>query len=460
MPKEILYVLFGITIGVMSVKSPYLAWLIPLGLLTILLLSKSPLHALFVFVIFIPFSSTELFNTYIIDLPGARLINILGFLVLAGGIWHYKDSVKLSNYAFFFITAIFFIFTIAVFRSLSHLDQLIELADDIRSTSGYLLSHFVKPLLFFIPLIVIIKFCKETKHLEFVANVLIFSLITLSLYLLFLFLFKAPDKNELARDYMTSILKLHGNDIANFFIIAFPVLLAKYFTKKNLISMLSIVLAIAAIGILYSRTAYLTLLLSFILYLFLSKRAKFLPILLVGVIVLSFTVFTSVKERATHGFESKEYDDIFAGRIEGIWKPLFDEYSQSAKKFLIGNGRYAIKVSDSANNGSLISAAGHPHNMYIEQILDAGILGLIVFVLFYFVLLTRAFRNLSKPILPRLREYQYAVIVSLISFLISGLTGRSFFPDAENSFIWIVVGIAIVINRLIEDSGKLVEEAT
>ena len=177
-------------------------------------------------------------------------------------------------------------------------------------------------------------------------------------------------------------------------------------------------------------------------------------------IVLSFTVFTSVKERATHGFESKEYDDIFAGRIEGIWKPLFDEYSQSAKKFLIGNGRYAIKVSDSANNGSLISAAGHPHNMYIEQILDAGILGLIVFVLFYFVLLTRAFRNLSKPILPRLREYQYAVIVSLISFLISGLTGRSFFPDAENSFIWIVVGIAIVINRLIEDSGKLVEEAT
>ena len=224
--------------------------------------------------------------------------------------------------------------------------------------------------------------------------------------------------------------------------------------------MLSIVLAIAALGILYSRTAYLTLLLSFILYLFLSKRAKFLPILLVGVIVLSFTVFTSVKERATHGFESKEYDDICAGRIEGIWKPLFDEYSQSAKKFLIGNGRYAIKVSDSANNGSLISAAGHPHNMYIEQILDAGILGLIVFVLFYFVLLTRAFRNLSKPILPRLREYQYAVIVSLISFLISGLTGRSFFPDAENSFIWIVVGIAIVINRLIEDSGKLVEEAT
>ena len=219
MPKEILYVLFGITIGVMSVKSPYLAWLIPLGLLTILLLSKSPLHALFVFVIFIPFSSTELFNTYIIDLPGARLINILGFLVLAGGIWHYKDSVKLSNYAFFFITAIFFIFTIAVFRSLSHLDQLIELADDIRSTSGYLLSHFVKPLLFFIPLIVIIKFCKETKHLEFVTNVLTLSLITLSLYLLFLFLFKAPDKNELARDYMTSILKLHGNDISNFFII-------------------------------------------------------------------------------------------------------------------------------------------------------------------------------------------------------------------------------------------------
>ena len=193
---------------------------------------------------------------------------------------------------------------------------------------------------------------------------------------------------------------------------------------------------------------------------FLSKRAKSLPIFLVGVIVLSFTVFTGVKERATHGFESKEYDEISAGRIEGIWKPLFDEYSKNAKKILIGNGRYAIKVSDSANSGYLVGAAGHPHNMYIEQILDAGIPGLIVFVFFYFVLLKRAFRNLRKPSLPRLREYQYAVIVSLISFLISGLTGRSFFPSDENSFIWIVLGIAIVINRIIEDSRKLVEEAT
>jgi len=48
--------------GIMWVTSPYLAWLLPLGLFTIVLLPKGPLHSLFVFIIFIPFSSTELIH--------------------------------------------------------------------------------------------------------------------------------------------------------------------------------------------------------------------------------------------------------------------------------------------------------------------------------------------------------------------------------------------------------------
>jgi len=456
--KQAAYILFGITLGIMLLQSPYLAWLIVLGLFTVVLLSKSPFYALFIFIIFIPYSSTELFNEYVIDLPGARLINILGFLVVAAGIWHHKNSEKLPTYAFYFITAIFVIFTIGVFRSLSHLDQLMQLADDIESTHGYLLSHYVKPLLYFIPTFVIIKYAKGKKQLEFVVNILVFSAVAFALYLLFLFLFKSPDKNELARDYMTSILKIHGNAIATFLLVAFPIVLARYFTRQNLISAICLVLTIAAIGITYSRTAYLTLLFSLLAYLILSERAKLLPFFLVAVFALSFTIFTSVKERATHGFKSREYNEIFAGRIDGIWLPLWDEYSKSAKKMLIGNGRYSIKVSDSANRGYLVSAAGHPHNMYMEAILDAGILGLIVFVSFYYILLKKTFKNLKRFRFPELREYQFAVLVSLMSFLIAGLTGRSFFPRTENSFIWLVIGITIALNRIVENSGESVAE--
>ena len=120
--KEAAYILFGIILGITSIQSPYLAWLGLLGLLTVVLLSKNPFYALFIFVIFIPYSSTDLFNSYVIDLPGAKLVNILGFLVLAAGLWHYKNSKKLPAYAFYFMTAIFVIFTICFVRSLSHLD--------------------------------------------------------------------------------------------------------------------------------------------------------------------------------------------------------------------------------------------------------------------------------------------------------------------------------------------------
>lgn len=456
--KEAAYVLFGIMLGIMSIQSPYLAWLLPLGVFTLVLLSKNPLYALFIFVIIIPYSSTDLFNSYLVELPGARLMNILGFLVLAAGLWHYKTSEKLPAYAFYFIAAIFTIFTISILRSLSHLEQLMELATDIESTFGYLLSHYVKPLLYFIPAIVIIKYAKEKKQLEFIVDILVLSAVALAVFLLFLFLFKSPDKNEAAREYMSSILTIHGNAIATFLIIAFPLALARYFTRRNLISAVGLALTIAGIGIIFSRTAYLTVLFSLVVYLVLSKRAKVLPFFLLGVFLLVFTVFTSIKERATHGFETKQYNEIFAGRIDGIWLPLWDEYSQSATKILVGNGRYSIKVSDSANRGYLVSAAGHPHNMYIEAILDAGILGLIVFVSFYYILFKKTFKNLKRFRFPELREYQFAVLVSLMSFLIAGLTGRSFFPRMENSFIWLVIGITIALNRIVENSGEPVAE--
>jgi len=451
--KQAAYILFGITLGITLLQSPYLAWIIVLGLFTLVLLSKNPFYALFIFMIFIPYSSTELFTEYVIDLPGARLINILGFLVVAAGIWHHKNSEKLPTYAFYFIIAMFVIFTIGVLRSLSHLDQLMQLAEDIESTFGYLLSHYVKPLLYFIPAIVIIKYAREKKQLELIVTILVSSAVALAIYLLFLYLFKAPDKNELAREYMSTILNIHGNAIATFLIIAFPIVLARYFTRQNLVSAICLILTIAAIGITYSRTAYLTVLFSLVAYLILSERAKLLPFFWVGVFALSFTVFTSIKERATHGFESREYNEIFAGRIDGIWLPLWDEYSQSATKILVGNGRYSIKVSDSANRGYLASAAGHPHNMYIEAILDAGILGLIVFLSFYYTLLKKTFKNLKRFRFPELREYQFAVLVSLMSFLIAGLTGRSFFPKMENSFIWLVIGITIALNKFVENSG-------
>jgi hypothetical protein len=46
---------------------------------------------------------------------------------------------------------------------------------------------------------------------------------------------------------------------------------------------------------------------------------------------------------------------------------------------------------------------------------------------------------------PGLKEYQCGVAVSLISYFVAGITGRSLFPTFSNSHFWVVVAIAIFI---------------
>src|SRR5262249_37280358 len=76
-------------------------------------------------------------------------------------------------------------------------------------------------------------------------------------------------------------------------------------------------------------------------------------------------------------------------------------------------------------------------------ILDAGLVGLAGLMPFYIILLRQAYQSLKFINEYELREYQYAVIVSLSGFFISGLTDRSLFPNDENCYLWAVMGFAI-----------------
>jgi O-antigen ligase len=267
------------------------------------------------------------------------------------------------------------------------------------------------------------------------------ALVLLSLFLLGVYLDNiGQDVNELSDTY-AALLGAHRNDLATFFIVGFPFLIARLLVKKDTASVLCLGVTIAGTGILFSRAAYFNVLFALVFYPILSKRRQFLPGLIICSLMLAAFTPSIIKERGLKGLEEGDANEVSAGRVEDIWAPLVDEYINSSPKLLLGNGRRAIVYSDAAKEGKILEV-DHPHNMYLELILDSGLVGLAGLMPFYIILLTQTYRSLKFINEYEIKEYQYAVIVSLTGFLISGLTNKSLFPGDDNFYLWVVMGFA------------------
>jgi O-antigen ligase len=453
-------VLSGLVLAAVVVRSPYAAIFVTLGLFVFLIFFKSPLKALSILIIIIPFSGTTLFKYPVINVPGAKPLIFLALFVLIIAMINYEQSLRMPRYALVFIVVLVAVFTITVLHSLKNLDNYnLRMLNEGRkefSAFAYILQSYVRPLIYFIPLLIIIKFAKKLRDLEFIMNTMVLSLLALSVCILYLYIFKVPKgKWEMANHVVFGpTMGMLRNSLANFFIIGFPAILARYFLRKNVFSIICICLSVAAVGFLFSRTAYVILILSFVFYLMISKRTKYLPLLFAIGIGVSFIMSANIIERASKGIDSGDRNKISAGRTDNTWLPLIEEYTQDPQKLLIGNGRYAIVSSKAVIQGYAPDDFWHPHNMYLELIIDSGLVGFMCVVPLFVLILRKIHKNLGTVRDLKIREYHYAVIVSMISYFVAGITGRSFFPGLKNSYLWIIIGIGIAMLQIRETSGE------
>ena len=148
----------------------------------------------------------------------------------------------------------------------------------------------------------------------------------------------------------------------------------------------------------------------------------------------------AVYQRATTGFGSG-LNAISAGRVEGIWLPLLPEILRSP---IYGNGLWSILWSEAMRmeGGIVMNATTHPHNAYLETVLDMGMAGLILLGA-YFAHVWRGFRALSVDgsVSPTLRGFYLGAMAGLASFLIAGVTESSLRPKTEQAFLWVAIGM-------------------
>jgi O-antigen ligase len=133
-----------------------------------------------------------------------------------------------------------------------------------------------------------------------------------------------------------------------------------------------------------------------------------------------------------------DVNEFSAGRVEEIWLPLLPELFKSP---IWGNGLDATMWAQ-ALWAEMMLPVTHPHNAYIQAILDMGLLGLGL-ILAYYWHVYRTCRDLggNANLSPTMRGFYQGVVAGLMCFIITGFAGSSLRPAPEFAFLWIAIGM-------------------
>ncbi len=422
------------------------------------ILAREPVYGLLMVIVIAPFAGTEILNMQLLGIPGLKLFNLLAAAVLFFFVVYKKPMpVELRDKQF--IYGLILLFTIAVIRSTTFIQKSYNMIwTDEYSVSKFFLSYLVKPLLVFLPFILMVYYIRNAKDIRKIINCLVVSVIALSLFILYLYFFDTPDKSnfEAVRMGFGAVLGLHGNNLADFYIATYPLILAYTFAKKNLLLITALVLSLVTVGILYSRSAYAVVIVCTALFFLVSRRAVWIPAISAAVFMGYSLIPQSIVQRALTGLDSTNLNDVSAGRTSDIWAPLLNEYLGQPLKMIFGSGRYGIMSTDAFIDG-VILRVNHAHSMYLDMIMDSGIIGLAFFLIF-FALIFYGFVKSHPQIKDRnFLHIMYGVEISMVAFMFRGISDSFFFPALTNTYLWIVMAIGLSITYMYKNKDGLQE---
>jgi O-antigen ligase len=176
-------------------------------------------------------------------------------------------------------------------------------------------------------------------------------------------------------------------------------------------------------------------------------------VLLIPVVVLAVTLLApGVSERMLMGFGARSgpvvsRDDdaeITSGRTL-IWPYVIAKIQQSP---VIGYGRLAMIRTGLKEKvwGELGESFPHPHNAYLEILLDNGILGLLAVVPFYLLVLWHGFQLLSDRT-DAIYGAAGGVACSLVlALLIAGIGSQTFYPREGAMGMWCAIGVMLRVS--------------
>jgi O-antigen ligase len=318
---------------------------------------------------------------------------------------------------------------------------------DFYDAGGYIRELVAKPLLIVLSaLLVAAAVSKSEKPERFLIPMLLSIWAMGSIVIGYVFL-QGVALGEIAsstsREFLTA-LGMHANELGRFYAVAYALLLFTWAESKEsgfrMVLLASMGLVVVALLLTFSRGAFFGFIVVNGLFLLWRRNARTLLFLGLLAAAAVFLLPGAVYERVTTGFGSG-LNAISAGRLEGIWLPLLPEILRSP---IYGNGLGSILWSEAMRREGGVTMIGttHPHNAYLETVLDMGIAGLIL-IGAYFVHVWRGFRasSVDPSLSPALRGFYLGAVAGLASFLIAGVADSSLKPKPEQGFLWLAIGM-------------------
>jgi len=403
-------------------------------------------------ILLMPISSSTLFPHELLGVNGLNPLNVLLVGTLGGYLLRGLSDGSLRRFVprpllWLYVVPILIAGTLGSRHFGEIAPTLFGTLLDFHNVAGYIFVLVVKPLLILIfALLVGAAAAKAEKPEKFLIPTLISIWVMCSMVIVFVYQ-SGVSLGELAsstsREFMAP-LGMHANELGRMYEVSYALLLFTWAGSKEsrlrfalLVSMAPVVLALM---LTFSRGAFLGFIVVNVLFLIWRRNAKTLILFGLLAAVGLFLLPEAVYDRVTTGFEHGSADpvEISAGRIEYLWLPLLPEVWRSP---IYGQGLGSILWSEAMRRGA-IHVAGHPHNAYLQAILDMGIAGLIVLCA-YFAHVWKGFRALSADpaVSPTLRGFYLGAAAGLASLLVAYLTDSSLLPRPEQAFLWLAIGM-------------------
>jgi O-antigen ligase len=237
---------------------------------------------------------------------------------------------------------------------------------------------------------------------------------------------------------------MHANELGRLYAIAYALLLFSFAgaTHPGLRGLLLATMGavVIALALTFSRGAFLGFFLVNLFFILWNRGTGALLLLAVAAALALLAVPDAVFERILAGHD-RGANAISAGRIDSIWIPLLPELLANP---VFGSGLGSMMWSEAIRRGAgfTILLVTHPHNAYLQALLDMGLAGLAALCAYFFHV-WRRFRALasSPSTTPLMRGFWRGASVGLICFLVSGITDSSLTPVSEQSFLWFAIGL-------------------
>lgn len=177
--------------------------------------------------------------------------------------------------------------------------------------------------------------------------------------------------------------------------------------------------------------------------------------------VVAMILVPGAVSRMTQGFtgESRDYNPVVEQRGVTIGEDATDIYTVTAGRNIawefvipkieespwIGYGREAMQVTGVTVDLWMKTGEGfaHPHNAYLEMLLDNGLAGFLVVISFYIVIVKKSLSLFCASESPVYSAVGGVALALVLALLIASMGSQSFYPREGSVGMWCAIGLML-----------------